>query len=113
MDGNLFVVVTLGKVCANKPLNHTHEFDLDESKQDVLEACLDLITAREVDKIIHIQTQRVGHRAVWLSWVIWIADKIQVDTWIARVTLETHGPENFADLAVPVTWAAVQSVEGL
>ena len=113
VDSSLLVVVTPREVCAKEPLNHTHELDFDESRQDALEACLDFIAAREVDKVIYIQTKCEGHGRVRLGGVIRIADKTRVDAWIAWVALEAHGSENPVDLGVPVTWAAAQSVEGL
>ena len=61
VDRSLLVVVTPREVCAKKPLNHTHEFDFDESRQDALKACFDFVAAREVDKVIYIQAKCEGH----------------------------------------------------
>ena len=113
VDRSLLVVVTPGEVRAKEPLNHTHELHPDESRQDALEARLDVIAARKVDKVIYIQNKGEGHGRVRLGGVIRIADKTRVDAWIAWVALEAHGSENPVNHVVPVTWAAAQSIEGL
>ena len=61
VDRSLLVVVTPGEVRAKEPFDYTHELDFDESRQDALEARLDVIAAREVDKVIYIQAKCEGH----------------------------------------------------
>ena len=59
---SLLVVVTPREVCAKKPLNDSHEFHRDETRQDVLKHGFGLVINGKIDEVIHVQpkSQRLG-----------------------------------------------------
>ena len=52
---SLLVAVTPREVCAKKPLNDSHEFHLDETRQDALKYGFGLVIDGKIDEVIHIQ----------------------------------------------------------
>ena len=54
---SLLVVVTPREVCAEKSLSDSHEFHLDETRQDAPKHGFGLVVDGKIDEVIHIQPQ--------------------------------------------------------
>ena len=47
---------------AKKPLDHTHELDLDQSRKNALESSFDFVVTGEEDEVIDVQAKCEGLR---------------------------------------------------
>ena len=62
VDRSFLIVFAPREVRTKKPVNPTHELDLDQSRKNALESSFDFVVTGEVDEVIDIQAKCEGRR---------------------------------------------------
>jgi hypothetical protein len=97
---------------AKEPLYHTHEVNLGACRQKSTEQCFHRQVLQEVNKIVDVKAESEWGGQRDAGGIRWVPNKSQVEAWILKGRVQLKGTKDSVYFVVPVSWAAMQIIEG-